>query len=249
MIAVNRHVSQMIWLNNKRYMIAEPYFTRTVRWYDIITSNLEKFEQCQFGVIPFDYGCDDGLLPAVGSYIPVEYNPYSNNTSNFSSEWQVLGYNKSIPSRVKYKNGTDTIYVSTIGPGGLLSSFTTGVTQVYSDKTGETSLGTITAKSDSIVSCDGNVISGVGHTYGNNNPYDAPKTVGFDGKTWSFTGWNMTIQVKYSLDVKAIIGTTDWIFQTACFQGVDTTTTANLINSWSTSIMRTWLNGSAKVSG
>ena len=52
----------------------------------------------------------------------------------------------SIPERIKYKNGKDVIYVTTVGPGGLLSSIGEG-TLVYSDKSSNDSIGTVLSTS------------------------------------------------------------------------------------------------------
>ena len=205
--------------------------------FDGLVKNLEEFESCEI---------DETIsarisravyhkLPAVGSTLLVDYivDP---TVGPVKTEWQVLGYNMSIPERIKYKNGKDVIYVTTIGPGGLLSSFTNGVTQVYSDKTGATSLGTITAKSDSIVSCDGNVINGVGHTYGNNCPYDAPTSLTVGGKEYSFAGYNMTLMSKCGLAAKY----ENTLYVSSQFNSANR-------NDWSASQMRTWMNGSSAV--
>ena len=122
----------------------------------------------------------------------------------------MLGYNKSIPQRIKYKNGNLRIYVTTIGSDGLLATISSG-TDVYADKTSSTPIGTVIEVSDSIAICPGNTVDNNNHTYGNNYPYDAPATLVYDGKTWEFAGWNITIQSKYGLGVGAIVSSVDWL--------------------------------------
>ena len=84
-------------------------------------------------------------------------------------------------------------------------------TDVYADKTSSTPIGTVSGVSNDIATCPGNTVSNNEHTYGNNCPYDAPATLEYDGKTWKFAGWNITIQSKYGLGVGAIVGSTDWL--------------------------------------
>lgn len=107
----------------------------------------------------------------------------------------------------------------------------------------------MTSVSQSIVECPGNTINGVGHTYGNNCPYDAPKEVVFDEKLWKFVGWNVTIQVNYSLAVHVIFNSSQYLMQVACFQGLHNTGISNLKNRWSTAPIRLWLNTSDVVDG
>ena len=84
-------------------------------------------------------------------------------------------------------------------------------TDVYADKTSITPIGTVTKVSDGIAICPGNTVGNNNHTYGNNCPYDAPATLVYDGKTWEFAGWNMTIQSKYELSVGTIVNSVDWL--------------------------------------
>ena len=53
------------------------------------------------------------VLPSVGSSIPVDYK-IDQNGDFVTTEWIVMGYNKSIPQFVKYKNGKSVVYVSTV---------------------------------------------------------------------------------------------------------------------------------------
>ena len=122
----------------------------------------------------------------------------------------MLGYNKSIPSRVKYKNGNDRIYVPTTNSSGLLAAIAAG-TSVYADKSSTTAIGTVTDVASSIIECSGNTINSVGHTYGNNCPYDAPTSVTVGGKEYTFAGWNMTIQTKNSLAVRVIYNSVTYL--------------------------------------
>jgi len=102
----------------------------------------------------------------------------------------------SIPERIKYKNGKDLIYVTTIGPGGLLSSIGEG-TLVYADKSSSDSIGTVLTTSGINQMIDGNT-----GTYGNNNPYNAPTSVTVGETEYTFAGWNMTLMSKCGLVAK-----------------------------------------------
>ena len=70
-------------------------------------------------------------LPAVGSYVIVPYKVDPNGEA-VDTEWQILGYNKSIPSRIRYVNGFNEIFVPTM-IGNELSAIGSG-TPVYSGK-------------------------------------------------------------------------------------------------------------------
>ena len=141
-----------------------------------------------------------------------------------------MGYNMSIPERIKYKNGKDIIYVTTIGPGGLLSSIDEG-TLVYADKSSSDSIGTVLTTSGVDQVTDGNT-----GTYGNNNPYNAPTSVSVGGKEYSFAGYNMTLMSKCGLVVKY----NDTLYVRSQFNSANR-------NDWSASQMRTWMNGSSAV--
>lgn len=169
------------------------------------------------------------MLPKVGSTVLVDYvvDPLAGPVK---TEWQVLGYNMSIPERIKYKNGNDVIYVTTIGPGGLLSSIGEG-TLVYADKSSTTAIGTVLTTSGVDQTIDGNL-----GTYGNNNPYNAPTSVTVGGKGYSFAGWNMTLMSKCGLAAKY----NDTLYVRSQFN-------SNNHNDWSASQMRTWMNGSSAV--
>lgn len=108
-----------------------------------------------------------------------------NSDSTVGITWKVLGYNASIPEYVKYKNGSEYVFVpSTVS--GLLTPITAGrgaFTREYNPTTGDftyTSVGSVTAVSGSF-------------TYGNNCTFDVPMSVTVDGKEYTFTGYNITI--------------------------------------------------------
>lgn len=136
----------------------------------------------------------------------------------------------SIPERIKYKNGEDVIYVTTIGPGGLLSSIVGG-TLVYADKSSSDSIGTVIATSGVDQVTDGNT-----GTYGNNNSYNAPTSVTVGGKEYSFAGYNMTLMFKFGLAAK---------FDNTLY--VYSQFDSNGHSDWSASQMRAWMNGSSAV--
>ena len=173
----------------------------------------------------------NGVLPSVGTTIPVDYvvDPLAGLVK---TQWQVLGYNMSIPERIKYKNGKDVIYVTTVGPGGLLSSIGEG-TLVYSDKSSNDSIGTVLSTSGVDQVTDGNL-----GTYGNNNPYNAPTSVTVGGKEYSFAGYNMTLMSKCGVAAKY----NDALYVRSRFNSANR-------NDWSASQMRTWMNGSSVVEG
>ena len=83
----------------------------------------------------------------------------------------------------------------------------------------------------------GNEINGEGHTYGNNNPYDAPESVNFDGKDWNFAGYNATIMSKYGLAAKY----DENLYEYPQFN-------SQVHNDWKTSEIREWLNGTEAIS-
>ena len=204
--------------------------------FDGLVKNLEEFESCEI-----DTNLSSGIsratykkLPKVGSTLLVDYvvDPLAGPVK---TEWQVLGYNMSIPERIKYKNGNDVIYVSTIGPGGLLSAVSSD-TLVYDSKNTTESIGNVGEVSESIVSCVGNIINNVGHTYGNNCPYDAPTSLTVDGKEYTFAGWNMTLMSKCGLAAKY----DNTLYVRSQFNSANR-------NDWSASQMRTWMNGSSAV--
>ena len=190
-----------------------PYWTKFGRW-------IKKF--------------DTTKLPAVGSYVTVPYKVDPEGDA-INTEWQILGYNKSIPSRIRYMNGKDEIFVPTM-IGNELSVIGEG-TPVYSGKEAVDTIGTLDDVSEEIKVNPGNEIDGVGHTYGNNNPYDAPESVKFNGKEWNFAGYNATIMSKYGLAAK--------------FEGnlyVYSQFDSQVHNDWKTSEIREWLNGTEAVS-
>lgn len=165
-----------------------------------------------------------GVLPNVGSTIPVDYKIDANGEA-VSTEWMILGYNSSIPSRVKYVNGNKAIYVSTTN-GGLLAQIAAG-TGAYVDKTTETSSGSVES------------VGSEPFVYGNNCTYTVPTTVTVDGVEYTFAGYNMTIQSRYCLATQD--GGTLY-----CLTQFDENDSSN---AWPTSTLRSWMNGNSVVSG
>lgn len=174
-----------------------------------------------------------GVLPRVGSTIPVQYKVDPNGDA-VATEWQILGYNASIPSRIRYKSDSGNIvYVSTTS-SGLLADIANG-TAVYADKTTETQLGTVSGTSGVTKT----TTFGGSHTYGNLTPYDAPTTVTVNGTVYTFAGYNVTIQSRAILGCK-YSGT---VYYTAVWNN------QNFSNAWSDSWIRSWMNQSGAVSG
>ena len=200
------------------------HYQPALGFWEQIVKNLETEPSCEKKSIKTTDDLVAGVLPSVGSTIPVDYKIDANGDA-VSTEWMVLGYNSSIPSRVKYVNGNKAIYVATTS-GGLLAQIATG-TSVYSDKTTETSSGSVESVGSSTF------------VYGNNCTYTVPTTVTVDGVEYSFAGYNMTIQSRYCLATQD--GGTLYYNTRFDKQGGS--------NAWSTSELRSWMNGSSVVSG
>lgn len=213
---------------NIKAWIIDHYKTPLSFW-EQISKNLENEPNCTKKTIGTEDDMVDGVLPSVGTTIPVDYvvDPLAGPVK---SQWQVLGYNMSIPERIKYKNGNDVIYVTTIGPGGLLSSIGEG-TLVYADKSSSDSIGTVFATSGVDQVTDGNL-----GTYGNNNPYNVPTSLSVGGKEYSFAGWNMTLMSKCGVAAKY----DNTLYVKSQFNSANR-------NNWSASQMRAWMNGSLAV--
>ena len=115
-------------------------------------------------------------------------------------------------------------------------------TPVYSGKEAVDTIGTLDDVSEEIKVNPGNEIDGVGHTYGNNNPYDAPESVKFVGKDWNFAGYNATIMSKYGLATKF----EESLYDLPQFRSYEKSNQRR--NDWKTSEIREWLNGTEAVS-
>ena len=178
-------------------------------------------------------------LPQVGSYVTVPYKVDPNGEA-VDTEWQILGYNKSIPSRIRYVNGRDEIFVPTM-IGNELSAIGSG-TPVYSGKESIETIGNLDGVSKKIKVNPGNVYNWTGHTYGNNKPYDAPESVNFDGKDWEFAGYNATIMSKCGLAAKY----NGNLYISAQFRSYEKSNQYR--NDWKTSEIREWLNGQEAIS-
>ena len=80
-----------------------------------------------------NYPTTSADLPIVGSYLSTSYE--IGDDEFVPMEWQILGYNTSIPEYVKYKNGDDRIYVRSVKTdGGLLSAIAEGDTVYTRDE-------------------------------------------------------------------------------------------------------------------
>ena len=138
-----------------------------------------------------DFNNSQDKLPAVGSYIKVPYkiDPKGNPVD---TDWQILGYNGSIPKYVKYKDAEgNRVYVdifpdtSPIAP--LITDFTTA--KAYANKDGTKLVGNVTKPSGTF-------------TYGNNNTYTVPTSITVNGTSYTFAGYNATVMSKCGLAAK-----------------------------------------------
>ena len=128
-----------------------------------------------------------GNALTIGSGIGnVQYKMDDNSDSTVGITWKVLGYNASIPEYVKYKNGSEYIFVPSTA-SGLLAPITAGrevFTREYNPTTGDftyTSAGSVAA------------VSGTTFTYGNNCTFDVPMSMTIGSKEYTFCGYNITI--------------------------------------------------------
>ena len=156
----------------KRQMISNAFWRNFMK-------NLEDFNNSQ------------DKLPAVGTYIKVPYkvDPKGNPVD---TDWQILGYNGSIPKYVKYKDAKgNRVYVdifpdtSPIAP--LITDFTTA--KAYANKDGTKFVGNVTNPLGTF-------------TYGNNNTYTVPTSITVNSTSYTFAGYNATVMSKYGLAAK-----------------------------------------------
>lgn len=185
-----------------------------VDW-DIFSSALETYHTSNTDPIP------------VGTSVLVPYKVDLNGEA-IDTQWVIMGYNKSIPQYVKYKNGDERIFVSTIRYG-FLTDIGNGA-KVYTERDGiYTEVGTVD-------------ICGAGtYTYGNNNAFTVPDCVTYRGKTYEFAGSNATVMSKYGLVAKY----DGKIYAYPQFRSYEKT--SQYRSNWSDSEMREWLNGSLPV--
>ena len=166
-------------------------------------------------------------LPAIGTSLIVPYK-VDINSDPVDTEWEVLGYNTSIPEYVKYKNGDDRIYVRTIKEdGGLLSAIAKGDT-VYI----KTDSGNYETNGQTVVEVDS-----ASFTYGNNCTWSVPMSITVDETEYAFAGYNVTLLCKYALAAKK-----NGILY--YYPRFDSSRNTYGQNDWSTSMLRTWMNGS-----
>ena len=213
------HIKQWIIDNSQPSNPDQP----SLGFWEQIVKNLETEPSCEKKAITSTDKLVAGVLPSVGSTIPVQYKIDANGDA-VSTEWMVLGYNSSIPSRVKYVNGNNVVYVATTS-GGLLAQIAAG-TSVYSDKITETSSG---------------IVASVGSepfVYGNNCTYTVPTTVTVDGVEYSFAGYNMTIQSRAILITK---------YDGDIWNKIAFHRNTPYRNDWASSEIRDWLNTNGTV--
>ena len=193
-------------------------------FWDQMVKNLETEPQQEKKIITSIDELVDGVLPSVGSTIPVDYKIDPNGEA-VSTEWMILGYNKDIPRFVKYKDEAgNRVYMDVLPGTSLLATFDGA--NVYSNKDGSGNvLGTVSAP------------GGTTFTYGNNNTYSVPETITVNGTIYTFCGYNVTLQSKYGLVVKF----DDSLYKYSTFDSQDR-------NDWKTSDMRKWLNGMEAIS-
>lgn len=127
-------------------------------------------------------------LPPAGTYLSAYDSmltcgySINNDGTYIPTNWQILGYDASIPEYVKYKNGNEKVYMHTLSGGLLIDDYSIeNSISVYSDKNGENYIGIFEkASTDDF-------------TYGNLCSYSVPNKIMKDGKTYDFCGHNMTI--------------------------------------------------------
>lgn len=172
-------------------------------------------------------------MPAVGSSLNVKYK-VDVDADFVDTEWQILGYNKSIPEYVKYKNGSERIFVRSVEEDQnsanyqlLKSDFVNS--PIYS-RSDDGTYAVITGKTVASVGSES-------FTYGNNCTYSVPMSIVVDGTTYSFAGYNVTLAPKYLLAVK---NNGDVLYH----QQFDSGRNSYGQNDWSTSMSRAWFNDS-----
>lgn len=161
-------------------------------------------------------------LPAIRTSVAVPYK-VDMNANPIDTEWEIIGYNTSIPEFVKYKNGDERIYVSSLA-SGLLHDISVGESVLTKNESNEyISTGKVVESIASDV-----------FTYGNNCTWSAPMSIVVDGVTYQFAGYNCTIMSKYMLGAKK----DGILYHLGQFNS-----SSNIRNDWSSSLMRTWING------
>lgn len=162
--------------------------------------------------------------------------------------WIVLGYNATVPKYIKYKNGTERIYVASIDDSiadfGLLRPIVAGC-KVYIRSWSESSLCNVFTDTGSVVASVG---TGT-FTYGQTNSdwgttataaggYSAPAEIVVNGKTYQFCGYTMTMQTQHLL-CSSKDGAT--VTESTCAYSYSTSTTSGK-NRWGDSYMRAFIN-------
>ena len=185
-------------------------------------------------------------MPKVGSSLNVKYK-VDVNADFIDTEWQILGYNGSIPEYVKYKNGDERIFVRSLEEDQnntnyqlLKSSFSGSPIYSRSDD------GTFTVVSGKIVSSVGSDLftysqtnAAWGTTATGSGSYSVPMSITVDDKTYTFAGYNMTLAPKYLLGVKSP-------YNNKMYYHMQFDSGRGYIdygqNDWSTSMARSWFN-------
>lgn len=170
---------------------------------------------------------DTSTLPAVGALLNVPYK-IDHTADAVDTQWQIMGYNASIPEYVKYKSDSgEYAFVRSVGEDtSLLRDIVAGC-KIYS-------------KTDDTYTDTGKTVSACGtetFTYGNNCTYSVPTTITVDGTTYTFCGYNVTLNMRHVLGVKS----GDAVYYYSQFDTSDSSYNYGR-NDWSTSQVRYWLN-------
>lgn len=176
-----------------------------------------------------NFGSSD--LPQVKTYLTVPYKVDPEGEA-VDTDWQILGYNASIPKYVKYKDASgNKIYVDVFPDTTPTASLITDFTQAkaYANKDGTNFVGDVENPSGTF-------------TYGNNNTYTVPASITVNGNQYSFCGYNVTIISKCGLAAK-FEGN---LYKFPQFRSKEKSNQNR--NDWKTSEIREWLNGTEAIS-
>lgn len=91
--------------------------------YDILSFNLEHLEEIEELERTYNYlqPLKKNVLLYVGSLLPIPFVIDTANDRAVTTKGFVLGYNMSIPTRVKYKCDDEYVFVTTLNDSGLLA--------------------------------------------------------------------------------------------------------------------------------
>jgi len=123
--------------------------------------------------------------------------------------WIVLGYNGTVPQYVKYKNGKNYVYVSsvddTVAEYGFLRAIAAGC-KTYSRSWSDETLRNVFTDTGKTVASVGSETFTYGQTNANCGTaattaegYSVPMSIVVDGTTYSFCGYTMALQTQHLL--------------------------------------------------